>query len=125
MELAYSFPLDFFTNKDREIIRNFIEHKTSLFEFKSKDGKDILLEDSVSGKMFLVKTIDFPDVLENGDFLKATLVKKIDGDYFFYGNVSTYAKEDGLKMNNFILQNIDKIKKKKNLEVEWEIEYKN
>ena len=91
---------------------------------KRKNGKEILLEDAVSGRRYLVKTIDFPDVLENGEFVKAILVKKLEGDYFFYGNVLTYARAEGLKMKEYLLKNIGKIKKRQKPEIEWKIEYK-
>ena len=124
MELAQSFPLDFFTKQDRKIINNFVDHTTSIFDVKRKNGKEILLEDAVSGRRYLVKTIDFPDVLENGEFVKAILVKKLEGDYFFYGNVLTYARAEGLKMKEYLLKNIGKIKKRQKPEIEWKIEYK-
>lgn len=124
MELAQSFPLDFFTKQDREIISNFVGYRTSIFEVKRKDGKNILLEDAVSERVYLVKTIDFPDVLENGEFVKAALVKKFEGNYFFYGNVFTYARAEGLKMKEYLLKNMGKIKKRQKPEIEWEVEYK-
>ncbi len=124
MELAQSFPLDFFTKQDKEIINNFVDHISSIFEVKRKDGKEILLEDAVSGRVYLVKTIDFPDVLENGEFVKTILVKKLEGDYFFYGNVLTYTRAEGLKMKEYLLKNIGKIKKKHKPEVEWGVKYK-
>lgn len=124
MELAYLCPLDCFTNRDRRIIKNFIEHTISLFEVKKIHNKDYLLENVIDKKEHLVNTIDFPDIVKEGEFIRALIVKKLEGGYFFHGNVLTYTKQDGLEIRDFLLKNIKKIKKRKKPKIEWEIRYK-
>lgn len=125
MELAYNFPLDFFTAQDRKIIKNFTEHVLSLFEVKRINNKRFLLKNVVDSKEYTVKTIDFPNVLEEDDCIQALIVKKLEGHYFFYGNVFTYARAEGLKIKEYLLKNVGKIRKRPKPEIEWEISYKN
>lgn len=126
MELAYSFPLDYFTAEERKIIKNFLNFRESVFEIIniSDNKKDYLLQDVLTNKEFLIKTIDFDSVLSGGDFVIATVVSKIEGDYFFYGNVGAYSREVGLKVKKSLIEANKRVRRpiaKRNVEVEWEI----
>ena len=94
MMLAYShLGLD---ESERLIVKNFLNNLKGLFEIVSIDGKDYLLKDAFNKKSYLVKTIDMESNLKKGDFVFATLVKRFDKDYFFYGNASQHSRSEGL-----------------------------
>ena len=124
MEYAYSFPLDFFTREDKEIIKNFINYIESFFEVAkiSKDKKDYEIVDITSNKRYLIKTIDFPDVLQEKGFIRALIVKK-GNHYFFYGNVAQYTKKEEKRLKKEILSGYYAHKKRESLEIKWDIEY--
>lgn len=100
IELAYLFPLDYFTKKEKLIIKNFMNSINSLFQVKDISGnkKDFILVNMWDRKKYKVKTIDFPDILKKKDYIRALIVKKVEGDYFFYGNVWTYEENDALSI---------------------------
>lgn len=125
MEYAISFPLGFFTKKDKRIIANFVGHIESLFVVKqiSNGRKDFLLQDITNHKEYLVKTIDFPDLLKEGDIISALIVKKVEGTYFFYSNVLTYDTENALKMKKWLIRKRNEIQKRMVPEIDWEIIY--
>ena len=111
MEWAFSND-KMFEKKELEMIKNFLDHKNSLFEvIKISDNKkDYTLKNIMDSKEYYVETIDFPAVLKIGDFLNAVLVEKLGGNYFFYGNVMSYSKKEGEKMKRIFLEEIKKNK---------------
>lgn len=129
IEYANSFPLSYFSQEDRKVIKNFLNFNESLFEVKAISGnrKDYSIED-IDGKAYLVKTIDFPDVLKEGEFIRAILIKNLAGDYFFYGNVLSYSREEGPKVKDALLAIMKKEGQwpliRETPEIEWEIEQK-
>jgi hypothetical protein len=52
------------------------------------------------------------------------MIKKYEGHFFFYGNVWTYTKEEGMNIKDYLLKNIKKKRKTQKPEIEWEIKYK-
>ena len=122
MEYALLFPLDFFTKNDRKIIRNFVEYNDSLFQVVHINRKDYLIKNVIDSKKYLIKTIDFPNLLKVNDYISALIVKSQKGSYFFYGNVRAYSKENGEELKKYVLKNIKKIKPRHYPEIEWEID---
>jgi hypothetical protein len=81
--------------------------KYSFFEVKgiSNNRKDFLLSNVTTNNEFLVKTLDLKGPkIKVGDFFTARIVKKLDGEYFFYGLMNSYDKDEGLKIKNDILK---------------------
>jgi len=87
MELAYSFPMDYFSKKEKRIIKNFIGHIESLFEVISIKDKDYTLKDARDNKKYNMKTIAMDGNLKAKDYILATIVKSLKNCFFFYGNV--------------------------------------
>lgn len=106
MAFALSKGKNFFTEKEKAMIYNFICSENSFFEVKniSKNKKDYLLLNIIDNKEYLVKTIDFRGKLNISDFIVARIVKKLNGDYFFCGPSNSYDKEEGQKMKDDILK---------------------
>ena len=100
-----------FSKKEISMIGNLLAHIQSLFEIKkiSKNKKNYTIENVLDNKSYIIKTIDFPAKLNMGDLISATIVQKLEGDYFFYGNVATYSKKEGQRMKNFMLKEIGKL----------------
>ena len=123
MEYAYSLPLNYFSNVEKTIIQRFINHTESLFEIKliSKNRKNFLIIDVTNNKKYSVITLDFPDILKEHDIIRALIVKKTKQDYFFYGNVWSYNKQEALKTKMPILLEIKE--KRKIPKIEWDIRY--
>ncbi|MDP4039275.1 MAG: hypothetical protein Q8P57_01735 [Candidatus Pacearchaeota archaeon] len=111
MELAFS-QSKLFNKKEMSMIGNFLVNVNSLFEVKkiSENRKDYVLENTMDNQEYIVETIDFPDILKEGDFINSILVKKNLGNFFFYGNVATYSEKEGQKMKDFILKELNKTK---------------
>jgi len=103
-----------FSKKERDMIGNFLGYIESLFEIKkiSENKKNFTIENVLDNKEYVIKTIDFPEVLKEGDFIRIIIVKKIEGYYFFFGNVATFSKKEGEKMKKSILKEMNKLKKK-------------
>ncbi len=110
MEFVFSKADKLFSKKELKMIKNFLARVQSLFEIKkiSKNKKNYAIEDVLYNKLYIVKTIDFPAVLKEGDFIAATIIQKLEEHYFFYGNVASYSRKQGLKMKNFMIKEIIK-----------------
>ena len=112
MEHAFLFPFDYFSRQDKQIIDNFVDHIESLFVIMDIKGKDYTLKNTVNGRKYLVKTIDFPELIKKGQTVRALIVKRLDGYYFFYGNVWTYSAEEEKEMKEYVQRLVKKSKKK-------------
>ncbi len=102
MEHAFLFPFGYFTRRDKRIISNFINHIESLFEIIKVEGRDYTIKNLVNGREYLVMTIDFPSKAERGDLIRALIVRRSIGSYFFYGNVWTYSPEDEKELRAYV-----------------------
>ena len=128
MEMADSFPMDFFDKKDRKMIKNFLNYKESLFEIIeiSKDNRDYTIKDIIDKKEYLIKTLDLPAKFKNNEIVQAIIVKNLDGEYFFYGVVKSFTISNKKKFIKEILEEIkfeNEIRKEREkIEVEWEIQ---
>ena len=82
-----------------------------LFQTKIDIEKELVKGNKSNADLYalIIKTIDFPAKLNMGDLISATIVQKLEGDYFFYGNVATYSKKEGQRMKNFMLKEIGKL----------------
>lgn len=126
MEMADSFPMDFFLKKDKKIIKNFLNYKESLFEILkiSKDKKDYLIRDLMDNKKYLIKTLDLPAKFEEKTLINAIIVKNTSKDYFFYGGVISF---DIYNKKEFIREFLKEIKaenkerkERESVELEWD-----
>lgn len=109
MEMADSFPMDFFNEKERKMIKNFLNYKESLFEILeiSKDMKDYKIKDLLDKQIYSVKTFDFPAKFSRGQLIKAIIIKNLEKEYFFYGTVQSYNISN---KNKFIKEMLKEIK---------------
>jgi len=127
MEMADSFPMDYFNGKEKKMIKNFLNYKESLFEILeiSKDMRDYKIKDLLDKRAYLIKTLDLPAKFSKGQLIKTMIIKNIERDYFFYGAVQSY---DIQNKNKFIKELLREIKlenairkERKGGVVEWEI----
>lgn len=109
MEMAESFPMDFFTEDEKKMIRNFLNYKESLFEILkiSDDKRNYAIKDLADNKTYLIKTLDLPDRFCEGQLIKVIIIKNINRDYFFYGAVQTFTIRN---KKRFIKEMLNKIK---------------
>ena len=109
MEMADSFPMDFFTKDDKKMIKNFMNYKESLFEILeiSEDGRDYKIKDLLDKKIYLIKTLDLPAKFSEEQLIKAMIIKNLEGNYFFYGGVQSWEIKN---KNKFIREMLNKIK---------------
>ena len=100
------------------MIGNFLAFKKTLFEIKyiSRNRKDYLIQDVLDDRKYLVKTIDFPSKLIIGDFINALIIKRLDDNYFFYGLVTSFSRENGLEIKKDFLKKYEELKSKQNYE---------
>jgi len=122
IELAFSFPLDYFSKKDKEIIKNFIHFNKSLFQVKEASENKYVLIDLWDNKKYNVKTIDLDGKLNKGDFLITILVKSLKDHYFFYGDIILYDKEEAEEIKIELMKHPGE--KYSPPEIEWDIGYK-
>jgi hypothetical protein len=126
IEMADSFPMDFFTKKEKEMIKNFLNYKESLFEIIkiSDNKKDYTIKDLLDNKKYLVKTLDLPAKFQEKSLINAIIIKNIKEDYFFYGAVKSFNinnKKEFIK--EFLREIRDENKERKmreSVELEWE-----
>lgn len=128
IEMACSFPMDFFNEKERKMIKNFLNYKESLFEILkiSKNKKDYTIKDLLDNKIYLIKTIDLPARFKEKYLIQAIIIKNLEGNYFFYGAVHSFNIKN---KNRFIKEMLKKIKfenalreERKNNVIEWKID---
>ena len=107
-----------FSKKEKNMIGNFLAFKKTLFEIKyiSRNRKDYLIQDVLDDRKYLVKTIDFPSKLIIGDFINALIIKRLDDNYFFYGLVTSFSRENGLEIKKDFLKKYEELKSKQNYE---------
>ena len=108
MEMADSFPIDFFNKKDKKMIKNFLNYKESLFEILkiSKDNRKYTIKDMLDKHIYLIKTLDLPARFSKGQLIKAMIIINLDGDYFFYGAVQSFNFKNRDKFIREMLRNI-------------------
>lgn len=96
MEMADSFPMDFFTKDEKKMIKNFLNYKESLFKIIkiSNDKRDYTIKDMLTSKLYLVKTLDMPAKFKEKDLIKTMIIKNLENDYFFYGGVKSFKVSD-------------------------------
>jgi len=128
MEMADSFPMDFFTKNDKKVNKNFLDYKESLFEITaiSKDDRDYTIKDITDKKEYLVKTLDLPSKFKKNELIQAIIVKNLKKDYFFYGVVKSFTISNKKKFIKEILKEIrfeSKLRDRRAKEkIEWEIQ---
>ena len=131
MEMADSFPMDFFNKDEKIMIKNFLNYKESLFKILkiSRNKRDYKIKDLIDKRIYLIKTLDFPAEFLERQLIKSAIIKNIEGDYFFYGSVQLFNIKD---RSNFIREmisvlNIEKIIREKRKEgiIEWEFDKEN
>ena len=128
MEMADSFPMDYFNRKEKKMIKNFLNYKESLFEILeiSKDMRDYKIKDLLDKRAYLIKTLDLPAKFSKEQLIKTMIIKNIERDYFFYGAVQSYNIQN---KNKFIkemsreinLENAIRKEKKRGV-IKWEID---
>ena len=128
MEMADSFPMDFFNKKDKKMIKNFLNYKESLFEILkiSEDNRKYTIRDILDKHIYLIKTLDLPARFSKGQLVKSIIIKNLGGDYFFYGAVQSFSFEDKSKfiremLNEIRLENAINRERKKG-RIEWEFD---
>ena len=125
MEMADSFPMKFFNNNEKRMIKNFLNYKESLFEILkiSKDMKNYKIKDLLDKRTYLIKTFDLPAKFSKGQLIKTMIIKNMEGNYFFYGAVQSFNIKNKTEFINEMLreiklENIIKKKKKEGV-IEW------
>ncbi len=128
MEMADSFPIKFFNNNEKKMIKNFLNYKESLFEILeiSKDMRDYKIKDLLDKRTYLVKTLDLPAKFSKGELIKTMIIKNIERDYFFYGAVQLYNYKNKNKfikemLREIKLENVIREERKRGV-IEWEID---
>ena len=113
MEFISANPEKYFTKKEIKMINKFINNERGFYEILdiTNNKKDYILKNVMNKKVINVKTIDFPAKLKAGEFIYAVPVEKLGGNYFFYGNVASYSKEEGQKVMDYLIKESDKINK--------------
>ena len=127
IEMADSFPMDFFNEKDKKVIKNFLNYKESLFEIEkiSDDNRDYTIRDLSDKRVYLIKTKDLPARFNEKDIIRAIIIKNLEEDYFFYGGVksfSIYNKKDFIKEVLTEIKIEEKIRRERENDIiEWEV----
>lgn len=126
MEMADSFPMDYFNEKEKKMIKNFLNYKESLFEILkiSKDMRDYKIKNLLDKHIYSIRTLDLPAKFSKGQLIKAMIIKNIEGDYFFYGAVQSYNIKNKKKfikemLKEIKLENIIREERKEGV-IEWE-----
>ena len=128
MEMADSFPMDFFTKDEKKMIKNFLNYKESLFKIIkiSNDKRDYTIKDMLTSKLYLVKTLDMPAKFKEKDLIKAMIIKNLENDYFFYGGVASFNVSDKKEFIKEMLEivKIENIIQKERKEgfIEWKFD---
>ncbi|MBI2671796.1 hypothetical protein HYX16_02585, partial [Candidatus Woesearchaeota archaeon] len=85
-------------------------------KYISRNRKDYLIQNVLDDRKYLVKTIDFPSKLIIGDFISALIIKKLDDNYFFYGLVISFSRENGLKIKKDFLKKYEELKNRRGVD---------
>ncbi|MBI2106073.1 hypothetical protein HYT56_04520 [Candidatus Woesearchaeota archaeon] len=119
MEFISGNPADYFTKRELHMVDNFLNNEESFYEIVSisEDKKDFTIKNIANSKIILVKTINFPAKLKAGEYISAIPVQKLDGDYFFYGNVACYSKENGNSIKKIFLEEWKKAQREENQKI--------
>lgn len=114
MEFISGNPAGYFTKKELQMVGNFLDNKKGLYEIISisKNKKDYIIKNVVNNDVTTVKTINFPAKLSVKEYIYAIPVKRLDGNYFFYGNVACYSRENGEHIKKVFLEEWKKQKNK-------------
>jgi len=108
MEMADSFPMKFFNEYEKKMIKSFLNYKESLFEILkiSKEIRHYTIKDLLDGKIYLIKTLDLPAKFLKGQLIKAMIIKNLEKDYFFYGAVQSFNTKNKSKFIKEMLKEI-------------------
>ena len=111
MEFISGNPANYFTKRELKMVDNFLNNKEGFYEIISisKDKKDYTIKRIDKNKAINVKTIDFPAELKIVEYIHAIPVENLDCDYFFYGNVACYSKENGEAIKKTFLKEWKKL----------------
>jgi len=114
MEFISGNPAGYFTKKELQMVGNFLDNKKGLYEIISisKNKKDYIIKNVVNNDVTTVKTINFPAKLSVKEYIYAIPVKRLDGNYFFYGNVACYSRKNGEHIKKVFLEEWKKQKNK-------------
>ena len=127
IEMADSFPMKYFNEKEKKMIMNFLRYKESLFEIIniSENKKDYTLRDLSDNKEYAIRTIDLPAGFKEKEIVQAIIVKNLKKEYFFYGLVTSF---DVFNRKEFVKEILEKIKIEEDIrrerakdKIEWEI----
>ena len=87
-------------NKDEKDMINRIENGiTGLFEIKQW-GKEIIIKDLLTKKEYPVSVLDM--IKPNSNLIKANLVKNFNDNYFFFGGIECFMKDEEKKIKQMI-----------------------
>jgi|SRR3989344_6910564 len=128
MEMADSFPMDFFNKDEKKMIKNFLHYKESLFEILeiSNDKRNYTIKDLLDKRTYLIKTLDLPARFLKAQLIRAMIIKNLEGDYFFYDAVQSFNFKDRNKfikemLKEIMLENAIREERKEGV-IEWEFE---
>ncbi|NMC75860.1 MAG: hypothetical protein GYA60_00970 [Candidatus Methanofastidiosa archaeon] len=104
IEMASTYPFEYFTEEEKNIIDNFFQWRESFFEIKKilDNKRDFLVLDLVTGQECIVETIKLDKPFNVGDVLSSIIIRKLNGNYFFYGNIGIYKGEGAKEMKKEI-----------------------
>jgi hypothetical protein len=102
--MASTYPFEYFTEEEKNIIDNFFQWRESFFEIKKilDNKRDFLVLDLVTGQECIVETIKLDKPFNVGDVLSSIIIRKLNGNYFFYGNIGIYKGEGAKEMKKEI-----------------------
>jgi|SRR3989344_6811858 len=127
MEMADSFPMEFFNKNEKKMIKNFLNYKESLFEILkiSSNNRNYTIKNLLDKQNYLIKTIDLPSRFQEKHLIRAIIIKNLEEDYFFYGAVQSYDIENKaqfIKDMLFLIKLENSIKEgRKESILKWEI----
>lgn len=130
IEMADSFPMNFFNKKEKKIIKNFLNYRESLFEILkiSEDGHNYTIKDLSDKKIYFVRTFNLPNKFLEKQLILAMIIKNLEEDYFFYGAVQSFNIKNKKKFVKKLLRKIEfeNILRKERKEgvIEWEFDKK-
>jgi hypothetical protein len=125
IQMAESFPADYFTDQEKKILKNLLKYKDSIFEIIeiSLDKKIYKIKDLADSSFYEIKTLDLEPKFKEGEIITALVVKDIEGNYFFLGGIQSFDVEDEemflvLLKTKLKMEDLQR-KKRENQRVEW------
>lgn len=104
IEMASTYPFEYFTEEEKNIIDNFFQWRESFFEIKNiqNNKRDYLVLDLTNGQEYTIETIKLDKPLKVGDVLCSIIIRKLNGNFFFYGNIGIYKSESAKEIKKEI-----------------------